>query len=120
MQRDNAQTINHSQPMALVDGPPSLCWQAEFCRQDAGSTLGSCVIVRLLKTAAASINRKVSEIVAMFGLRKRNREQHRYYLLPGMGKCNKRRYKQWVRRSFIVGIIVSAIFGYLIYHFNRY
>ena len=56
----------------------------------------------------------------MFGLRKRNREQHRYYLLPGMGKCNKRRYKQWVRRSFIVGIIVSAIFGYLIYHFNRY
>jgi hypothetical protein len=58
--------------------------------------------------------------LAMFGLRKRNREQHRYYLLPGMGKCNKRRYKQWVRRSFIVGIIVSAIFGYLIYHFNRY
>jgi hypothetical protein len=60
------------------------------------------------------------QILTMFGLRKRNREQHRYYLLPGMGKCNKRRYKQWVRRSFVVGIIVSAIFGYLIYHFNRY
>ena len=106
--------------MALVDGPPSLCWQAEFCRQDAGSTLGSCFIVRLPKTGAMDINHRVSEILAMFGLRKRNREQHRYYLLPGMGKCNKRRYKQWVRRSFIVGIIVSAIFGYLIYHFNRY
>jgi len=106
--------------MALADGRPSPYWRGEFCRQDAGSTLGSRVIVRLPKTGAMDINHRVSEILAMFGLRKRNREQHRYYLLPGMGKCNKRRYKQWVRRSFIVGIIVSAIFGYLIYHFNRY
>jgi hypothetical protein len=105
--------------MALVDGRPSLCWRDEFCRRDADSTLNSRRIVRLLKTGAMDIM-EFPRSVAMFGLRKRNREQHRYYLLPGMGKCNKRRYKQWVRRSFIVGIIVSAIFGYLIYHFNRY
>jgi len=56
----------------------------------------------------------------MFGVRKKDKEKYRYYLLPGMGKCNKRRYKQWVRRSVVIGLIVSAIVGYMLYFLNRY
>ena len=54
----------------------------------------------------------------IFGAKK-NKEEHRYYLLPGMGKANKRKRAVLFRWSLIVGVIVSLIFGVLLYLVNR-
>jgi len=54
----------------------------------------------------------------MFWTRK-NKEEHRYYLLPGMGRSNRRRHQQFVRWAIIVGIFVSALFAYLLYLLSR-
>ena len=53
----------------------------------------------------------------MFGV-KQNKDKHRFYLLPGMGKSNKRRHLQLLRWSIAVGMIVSALFAYLLYRLN--
>ncbi len=50
----------------------------------------------------------------MFWMRK-NKEDHRYYLLPGMGRSNRRRHQQFVRWAVVVGILVSVLFAYLLY-----
>ena len=50
---------------------------------------------------------------------RRNKEEHRYYLLPGMGRSNRRRHAQFIRWAIAVGIIVSALFGLLLYYLNR-
>ena len=50
---------------------------------------------------------------------KRNREQNRYYLLPGMGRSNRRRHRQYFRSALIVGAIVSLILGSLLYYFSH-
>ncbi len=50
----------------------------------------------------------------MFSLR-RNKEEHRYYLLPGMGRSNRRRHRQFLIAGLIVGLLVSACFGTLLY-----
>ena len=50
----------------------------------------------------------------MFWTRK-SKEEHRYYLLPGMGRSNRRRHKQFLRWSIAVGLIASAAFAYLLY-----
>jgi|GEM_PF-242341 len=55
---------------------------------------------------------------AVFGTR-RNKEEHRYYLLPGMGRSNRRRHAQFVRWAIVVGMIVSALTGLLLYIINR-
>jgi high-affinity Fe2+/Pb2+ permease len=54
----------------------------------------------------------------MFGSKK-NKEERRYYLLPGMGKANRRKRKTFLKWSIIVGTIVSAILGTLIYYLNN-
>ncbi len=54
----------------------------------------------------------------MFGLRK-NKEAHRFYLLPGMGRSNRRHHWQVLRWTLIFGALFSALFGYLIYMLNR-
>jgi high-affinity Fe2+/Pb2+ permease len=46
---------------------------------------------------------------------KRNREEHRYYLLPGMGRSNRRKHRQLLYWSVVVGLLVSALFAYLLY-----
>lgn len=51
----------------------------------------------------------------MFNSRK-NKEEHRYYLLPGMGRSNKRHRAQVFRWSVVFGLIVSAIFGVILYY----
>ncbi|HYT61171.1 MAG TPA: hypothetical protein VEL06_13435 [Haliangiales bacterium] len=51
---------------------------------------------------------------AMFWTRK-NKEEHRYYLLPGMGRSNRRRHQQFVRWAIVVGTLASAGFAYLLY-----
>lgn len=54
----------------------------------------------------------------MFGTR-RHREDHRYYLLPGMGRSNRRhrRRMHWV--AIVFGALISALFGALLYYLNR-
>ena len=46
----------------------------------------------------------------MFWTRK-SKAEHRYYLLPGMGRSNRRRHKQFLRWSIVVGLIASAAFA---------
>ena len=50
---------------------------------------------------------------------KRNRGDHRYYLLPGMGRSNRRKRQQYFRSALVVGVIVSVILCGLLYYFSR-
>ena len=47
----------------------------------------------------------------MFWTRK-NKEEHRYYLLPGMGRSNRRKRQQFVRWAVVVGFLAGL--GYWI------
>lgn len=50
---------------------------------------------------------------------KRKSGDHRYYLLPGMGRSNRRFRKKTHVAAVIVGIIVSAIFGALLWYLQK-
>lgn len=54
----------------------------------------------------------------MFG-RKRNKAEHRYYLLPGMGRANKRKRAIFFRVALAVGVFVSLLVAWFIYWSNR-
>lgn len=54
----------------------------------------------------------------MFG-RRRNPEEHRYYLLPGMGRSNKRHRRRVHMAAVAFGAVIAALFGGLIYLLNR-
>lgn len=53
---------------------------------------------------------------------KKNKEEHRYYLLPGMGRSNRRRHLEFLRWGIVVGVLASAAIGALLYFIfiNRY
>lgn len=51
--------------------------------------------------------------------KKRNKEEHRYYLLPGMGRANKRKRAVFFRWAVAVGILVSILVGCFLYFSNR-
>jgi high-affinity Fe2+/Pb2+ permease len=51
---------------------------------------------------------------------KRNKEQNRYYLLPGMGRSNRRRHRQFLVWAVVVGTVVSCVFAYLLYLLSRH
>lgn len=56
----------------------------------------------------------------VFGLFKpKNPEEHRYYLLPGMGRSNRRQRQLYFRAAIIVGLIVAGIVGVVIYFAQR-
>jgi len=59
----------------------------------------------------------------MFGLGKKTPnnggEEHRYYLLPGMGRSNRRRHKLIFLWSIIGGIAGSVLIGLAIWLINR-
>jgi hypothetical protein len=56
----------------------------------------------------------------VFGLFKpKNPEEHRYYLLPGMGRSNRRQRQLYFRCAIIFGLIVAAIVGALLYLAQR-
>ena len=59
----------------------------------------------------------------MFGLRKKKpkdgEEEHRYYLLPGMGRSNRRFRSKLQLWSIIAGSIGSALIGTAIWLLNR-
>ncbi|MBU6402851.1 MAG: hypothetical protein KGS61_21225 [Verrucomicrobia bacterium] len=57
--------------------------------------------------------------MALFS-RKRNKDEHRYYLLPGMGRSNRRRRQEIFRWSIVVGLVAAAVFGLLLYYLNRF
>jgi hypothetical protein len=46
---------------------------------------------------------------------RRNKDAHRYYLLPGMGRSNRRKHRQFLIASVIVGTAVSVVFAYMLY-----
>ena len=50
---------------------------------------------------------------------KKNREEHRYYLLPGMGASNRRWHRRTQRWAILVGILCSLIIAGLLYLINR-
>lgn len=52
--------------------------------------------------------------------RKRNKEEHRYYLLPGMGRSNRARHRQFVRWAIVVGVVGSVLFGSLLYYMHQF
>ena len=54
----------------------------------------------------------------MFG-RKRNKDENRYYLLPGMGRANKRKRAVFFRWALVVGVFVSTLIGLFLYYSNR-
>ena len=56
----------------------------------------------------------------MFGLSKpKNPEDHRYYLLPGMGKANRRKHGLYLKWAVAVGLIISAVIGTIIYFVQK-
>ncbi|HTG45607.1 MAG TPA: hypothetical protein VK633_13875 [Verrucomicrobiae bacterium] len=56
----------------------------------------------------------------MFGLFKpKNPEEHRYYLLPGMGRSNRRQRQMYFRYAVAFGVFVAAVIGLLIYLVQR-
>jgi hypothetical protein len=55
----------------------------------------------------------------MFGF-KRNKEAERFYLLPGQGGAAfRRKQKSLLRWSILVGLIISALLGALMYYLNQ-
>jgi len=50
----------------------------------------------------------------MFRTRK-NKAEHRYYLLPGMERPNRRKHRQFARWAIVVGLLASAAFAYLLF-----
>jgi hypothetical protein len=56
----------------------------------------------------------------VFGLFKpKNRDEHRYYLLPGMGRSNRRQRQLYFRCAVVFGLVVAALIGALIYIAQR-
>jgi hypothetical protein len=49
----------------------------------------------------------------------KNGEEHRYYLLPGMGRANRQKRQQIFWWSIIAGLVFSAIFAAILYVANR-
>ena len=55
----------------------------------------------------------------MFWNKPKNKEEHRYYLLPGMGKANHRKHVRNFRVSILIGLIISALLAGLLVYFNN-
>ena len=56
----------------------------------------------------------------MFGPPKnKNGEEHRYYLLPGMGRANRQKHQKIFWVSIVVGLIFSLVFAIVLYLVNR-
>lgn len=51
--------------------------------------------------------------------RKRNPEEHRYYLLPGQGRSNRRVRRQQLIAALIAASVVSAGIGTAMWYFGR-
>jgi hypothetical protein len=50
---------------------------------------------------------------------KKNKEAHRFYLLPSMGRSNRKHHREILLWALVVGLICSLIVGALIWFMNR-
>ena len=56
----------------------------------------------------------------MFGLFKpKNPDEHRYYLLPGLGRSNRRQRQLYFRCAIVFGLVMAALIGAVIYILQR-
>jgi hypothetical protein len=56
----------------------------------------------------------------MFGPPKnKNGEEHRYYLLPGMGRANREKHARLFWVSIVAGLIFGILFAGVLYLLNR-
>jgi hypothetical protein len=75
---------------------------------------------RLNRAIAFPLASAVNNPEQVFGLFKpKNPEEHRYYLLPGMGRSNRRQRQLYFRCAIVFGLFVAAIVGVLIYLSQR-
>ena len=50
----------------------------------------------------------------------RDKEKHRFYLLPGMGgRALRRKHRRFLAWSLVIGLVVSAILTYLLILLSR-
>jgi len=50
----------------------------------------------------------------------RNKERQRFYLLPGMGgRALRRKHRRFLRWSIAIGLVVSAIFAFVLYRLSQ-
>jgi hypothetical protein len=51
---------------------------------------------------------------------KRDKERHRFYLLPGMGgRAARRKHNKMLQWSIVIGLLASAVLAMLLYFVNR-
>lgn len=50
---------------------------------------------------------------------KRNKEENRYYLLPGMARSNRKHHYQTLKWAFVIGLICSGLVAWFIYDASR-
>ena len=50
--------------------------------------------------------------------KKRNPEEHRYYLLPGQGRSNRRKHRQQLIAAIITGLVFSALIAGIMWLMN--
>jgi hypothetical protein len=56
----------------------------------------------------------------MFGIGSaKSKEDKRYYLLPGMGRSNRRKHRQILIASLLAGLVISALFAGVLWLMNR-
>jgi hypothetical protein len=56
----------------------------------------------------------------VFGLFKpKNPDANRYYLLPGMGRSNRRQRQRYFRWALAVGFFVAMVVGVILYFAQR-
>ncbi len=56
--------------------------------------------------------------IMWFG-KKRNPEEHRYYLLPGQGRSNRRKRRQQLVAAIIAGAVFAALIGVAMWLMNE-
>jgi hypothetical protein len=56
----------------------------------------------------------------MFFGKKRNPEEHRYYLLPGQGRGARKKFHQQMWAALFAGLFFSALVGGALWYMNSH
>jgi hypothetical protein len=100
--------------MVFFRGEGSLCCVGDLDERGSGT-----LVVKQQGMGYRASTRESSARESMFGSKK-DKEAHRYYLLPGMGRSNRRKHREFLYWSLVVGLLVSLLFGYLLYLLSRH
>ena len=66
------------------------------------------------------VDSSVNMSSSMFGRPKnKNGEPDRYYLLPGMGRANRRKHALLARWAVVVGLLTSGVVALVMYYISR-